>query len=226
MLPRCHAHETFLSCTFPPTLRAMYLRVYAVTGRGGLLSGTISVQIAAQLVVGIYFAVVDGTGPSEFLNRLFVHMLSHHSSVQPPPEMNLDVYNVCIPPDRRPAMVAFSGVSIAFGVPLPSDFQREFTFGTLMFFASRAPLWCDTADLFTFLITFITARGPRMSRSPGIPTIPDAILRDATIYFLVMAAAQLLLLVSTLFAPVDCPYHIKGLLVPLYSPLVHTQKQI
>ena len=68
-----------------------------MSGRNKLLRGALSVLIAAQLIVGIYFAVVDGTGPSEFLNRLFVRMLSHRSSVQPPPEINLDVYNVCIP---------------------------------------------------------------------------------------------------------------------------------
>ena len=92
-----------------------------------------------------------------------------------------------------------------------------------MSFAYCAALCCGIVDLFTFLIILVTARGPRASRFSGIPTISDAILRDATIYFLVMAAAQLLL-VSTPFAPVGDPYHIKGLSVLLYSPLVHTQK--
>ena len=197
-----------------------------MTGRNKLLCGAISVLIAAQLSVGIYFAVVDGTGLSEFLNHLFVRILSHRSSVQPPSEMNLDVYNVCIPRDWRSAVLAFSSVSVAFGTPLPSDFQREFTLGALISFASRTPLRCGIADLFTFLIIFVTARGPRTSRFPGIPTILDAILRDATIYFLVMAAIQSLLLFSTLFAPVGNPYRIKGLLVLFYSPLVHTQTQI
>jgi len=41
-----------------------------------------------------------------------------------------------------------------------------------------------------------------------------------------MAAAQLLLLFSILFASVGGPYRIKGLFVLLYSPFVHTQKQI
>jgi len=41
-----------------------------------------------------------------------------------------------------------------------------------------------------------------------------------------MAAAQLLFLFSILFASVGGPYRIKGLFVLLYSPFVHTQKQI
>ena len=194
-----------------------------MTGRSKLLCGAISVLIVAQLIVGIYSTVVDGTGLSEFLNRLFLPMLSHHSSVQPPPEMNLDVY-VSIPRERWLAVVAFSSVSLAFRAPLPSSFQREFTLGALMSFAYCAALCCGIVDLFTFLIILATARGPRASRFSGIPTISDAILRDATIYFLVMAPPQLLLLVSTLFAPVGDPYHIKGLSVLLCSPLVHTQK--
>ena len=95
-----------------------------------------------------------------------------------------------------------------------------------MSFTSHAPLCCGIADLFTFLIILVTARGPRTSRFPGIPTILDVILRDTTIYFLVMAAAQLLLLFSTIFAPVGDQYHIRGPSFLLYSPLVRIQAQI
>ena len=173
---------------------------------------------------GDLFSAVDGTGLSEFLNRLFLPMFSHRSSVQPPPGMNLDVHNACIPWDRRPAVFAFSSVSVALTTRLPAliylgspDVLR----------VSRPSVLCDIADLFTFLIIFVAARVPRTSRFPSIPTILDAILRDATVYFLVMAAAQLSLkLFSTLFSPVGGPYHIKGLLVLLHSPVVHTQRQI
>ena len=48
-----------------------------MTGRSKLLCGAISVLIVAQLIVGIYSAVVDGTGLNEFLNRLFLpHVVS------------------------------------------------------------------------------------------------------------------------------------------------------
>jgi len=126
----------------------MCLRVYAVSGRNKLLRGALSVLIVAQLSVGIYFAAVDGTGPSEFLNRLFVRMctLFHHPSVQLPPEINLDVYKICIPRHWRPVVVAFSSVSVAFGAHLSSDFRREFASGVLMTFVSCAPLCCDIAD--------------------------------------------------------------------------------
>jgi len=48
----------------------MCLRVYAVTRRNKLIGGALSVLIVAQFCFGIYFAVVDGTSPCEFLNRL------------------------------------------------------------------------------------------------------------------------------------------------------------
>ena len=197
-----------------------------MTRRNKLLCGALSVLIAAQLSAGIYFAVADGTGQSEFFGRLFVRTLSHRSSVQPPPQVNLALYNICIPQEQRPAELAFNSVSVAFGAPLPSDFQRDFTLGALMFFASHVPLYWGMTDILMFLIILATAKGPSTSRFPGVPTILDAILRDTTLYFLVMVAVQFLLFFSSLFAPVSDPYHIGCWLVLLYSSLMHTQTQI
>ena len=120
----------------------MCLRVYAVTRRNKSLCGALSVLIAAQLSTGIYFAFMYGTGPCELLSRPFVRVLSHRSSVQPPPDVDLDVYKVCFPREQRPAELAFNSISVAFGTPLPSNFQLDFTLGALMSFASRVPLYC------------------------------------------------------------------------------------
>jgi len=89
-------------------------------------------------------------------------------------------------------------------------FIRDSNPGALIFFASCSSPCRGTTDLFTFLIILVTIRGPRTSRFPGVPSILDAILRDATVYFLLMTIAQLLLFASTLFAPVGDPYHIEG----------------
>ena len=94
-----------------------------------------------------------------------------------------------------------------------------------MFFASHAPLCCGIADLFTFLIIVVTARGSRTGRFQGIPSILDAILRDATVYFLLIVAAQMVLFLFFLFAPVSDPRCIQGRLILLYSLLVHVQPQ-
>ena len=57
----------------------MCLRVYAVTGRNKLVGGTLSVMIVGQLCFGIYFTVVNGTTPCEFLDRLAVRVRSNIS---------------------------------------------------------------------------------------------------------------------------------------------------
>ena len=116
----------------------MCLRVYAVTRRNKLICGVLSALIAAQLSFGIYFAVVDGTGPSEFLNHLPVRVLSHRSLVQKFPEISLDMFHVCVPQERRHVELAFISISVAFGTPLPSDPQRDVTSGALIFFPSHA----------------------------------------------------------------------------------------
>ena len=136
------------------------------------------------------------------------------------PEINLDAYKVCLPPRWRPGELSFAGISVTFGTPLPSDSQHNFTFGVLMHFASRAPLLCGIIDLLTFLIIFTTARGSRARRLPGIPSILDVIARDATIYFLLIAVAQLVLFLFLFFAPVSDPYYTRGRLSLLYSSFV------
>ena len=75
-----------------------------------------------------------------------------------------------------------------------------------MYLMSRTHLRCRIVDLFVFLIILVTARGPRTSRFPGIPSILDAILRDATVYFLLIVASQLVLFFFVFLAPVCGPY--------------------
>lgn len=100
----------------------MCIRVYAVTRRNKLLCGVLLVVIAVQLSTGINFAIAYGTGPSGFLSGLFVRVFSHRSSVQPPSEVDLDVYNACIPQEKRPAELAFNGVSVVSGTPFHTRF--------------------------------------------------------------------------------------------------------
>jgi hypothetical protein len=71
-----------------------------------------------------------------------------------------------------------------------------------MQFASRTPLGRGIVDLLTFLIILVTARGPRKSKLPGIPDILNVILQDATVYFLLMFASQLVLFFFLFLAPV------------------------
>lgn len=100
----------------------MCLRVYAVTRRNKLLSGTLSLLIAAQLCFGIYFTVMYSMAPCELLNRSFICVWSHRLLVQPLPEIDLNVYKVCLPPKLWPGELTFAGISVTFCTLSPSDF--------------------------------------------------------------------------------------------------------
>jgi len=95
-----------------------------------------------------------------------------------------------------------------------------------MHLTSLTHLRCGVTDLLTFLIIFVAARESRTGRSLGIPNILDVILRDATIYFLLIFASQLVLFLFLFFAPVGDPYYIRGWLILLYLSFVHIQTQI
>lgn len=57
-------------------------------------------------------------------------------------------------------------------------------------------------DALAFSIIFVTARRPGLTY-PGIPSLLNTILRDATYYFILMFACQLCLLLFLFFAPVS-----------------------
>ena len=180
----------------------MCLRVYAVTEKNKLLCGVLSVLVATQLGLGICYGVVEATGPGEFLDRLFVRVSFHQSLVQPPPDINLDIFKVCLPRRWPPGEIAFSSIPVVFGTPSPLEFQHNSTSGVLTHFTSRTPLLCDAIDVSAFLMIFFAARG-RMAAFPGIPNILGTVLRDATIYFLLIFVLQFVLLMFLLFAPVS-----------------------
>jgi len=142
-------------------------------------------------------------------------VVSPRSLVQSLPEIDLDAYRVCVPPKFRPGELTFTSISIVFGTLLPTDLRDNCTLGVLMRFMSRTHLRCGVVDLFVFLIIFFTARGPQSSRFPGIPRILDAILRDATVHFLLIVASQLVLFFFVFLAPVCDPYHHPMLVDPV-----------
>ena len=93
-----------------------------MTRRNKLLAGALSLLTVAQFCCGIYNTVIDGMSLREFLNRLFVRVLSHRSLAQPVPKINLDAYEVCLPKKWRPGELISTSISVTFGTPLPSGF--------------------------------------------------------------------------------------------------------
>lgn len=58
-----------------------------------------------------------------------------------------------------------------------------------------------TIDSLAFLVVFFAAKKPKF-RYPGIPSILDAILRDATAYFIIIFSCQIISDMFVIFAPV------------------------
>ena len=126
----------------------MCLRIYAVTRRNKFLGGGLLVLTVVQFCFGIYSTAVDAKSPREFINRLFVRILSHRWPVQPLPKINLDAYRICLPQRSRSGELVFTSFSITFGTPSPSDFQHNSTMGVLMYFIPRTPLRCGIRSFY------------------------------------------------------------------------------
>jgi len=58
-------------------------------------------------------------------------------------------------------------------------------------------------DLIAFSAALVTARTRGVHRHPGIPHILDALLRDATLYLLLVTGFQVMFMFFGLFAPVS-----------------------
>jgi hypothetical protein len=61
---------------------------------------------------------------------------------------------------------------------------------------------CDIVDLFAFLVVLITAKRQGRNRHPGISSILDTILQEATLYFVFIFVSHFLFELFLFFVPV------------------------
>ena len=133
-------------------------------------------------------------------SRPFGHIPDPHLFlVLPLPEINLDAYKGCLYERWRLGEFVFASQTTIFGTSEPllkHPAQPSNAFRPVHF-----PQWA-IADVFAFSVIFIVARRPRI-RHPRIPSLLDIILRDATVYFMVIFALQMCFLLFLCFAPVS-----------------------
>ena len=110
----------------------------------------------------------------------------------------MDAYRVCFPKRWKLGELVFAGITVAFGTSSPN---MIFTLGVLIRLTPQTSPRRGIIDLSAFLIILVTARGSR-GRHGGIPSILDTIMRDATVYFLVMFVCQSVFFMFLFFAPV------------------------
>ena len=172
-----------------------------MTGRNKLFGRLLIALISLQLCFGSYFTARTAMNSGESFSSLAHPCQLIRPLAQPVPEINLDAFKLCIYKRWRLGEILFTNLVICFGTFSPSSSKRCSAFGDLIFFTPHSQH--GIADLFAFLVIFITTKRAGSIRHPGIPSILDAILRGATLYFISIFAGQMLFELFLLFAPVS-----------------------
>jgi len=114
-----------------------------VTQRNKLLGSVLSVLIVAGIIFWIYSVIRIGMGPCEFLDRLFVRARAHRFPVLQLPEVDLDVFKVCIYKRWRLGEVLYVNLLIAFGTLSSSSPKHKLTSGVPMMRHRRCSFLLD-----------------------------------------------------------------------------------
>ena len=116
------------------------------------------------------------------------------------PEFPLEEYQVCVTRGWLIGEIAYTTISVLYGVSCPSLHRSRGT-GQLPFIE----------DCAAFLVIVVSARKRGHVHAAGVLTLLGNIFKDAIIYFSVVIAGQLLVIFFNLFAPVS------GLLTDSFS---------
>jgi hypothetical protein len=172
-------------------------RVYAVTERNKWFGGALSSLIVIQFSIGIYMTVTSALAPCKSFGSSFACRQTHVI-----PSGAVAKYK------PRPIQGLYYCVESASGIVFPKCWDRlryVITVSPWEFLRPSYPTpsssWV-TAEVVAFAAIFFTARKPRHGRYPGIPSLLDAIWRDATEYFLLITLCDVLSDAFIIFAPV------------------------
>ena len=175
-----------------------------MTERNKWVAGALSCLIVAQFFFGIYFTVWIAARPSKFFDSYPRSRVdSRPLPAQQLPAIDLDPFKFCVSQSWKFGELVFINIAVAFGASLTSDVVSP----RVCLRASRSVFltpWTPV-DVLAFLSILIATKKPRHPRYPGIPSLLDAILRDATIYFILIVLCQVLFDVFVAFAPVSHP---------------------
>ena len=168
-------------------------RVYAVTGKNKLLCSPLLLLIIAQTTAGLitasfWFRLPGGSFEAFSLTRVDMH------SDQPLPEAILSLFRLCTHELWKPGSLAYTVLELAFGVFSSS----EFYLGALEF------LTFYVVDICAFVILFVRAMRELPPRAAGVKSLWRVILRDGTLYFMVIFTIQFFSLMFVFVTTVGC----------------------
>jgi hypothetical protein len=153
--------------------------------------------------------------------RVYLPLIPSHVNlyrllVQPLAGLDLAAFKMCNFNIWKVGELLYYILAMFFGTssPLGLHFYHP-ALGILMTFDVFSRY--GVADLLAFSIIAFTARKSRMGGPLPIPTILDAILHDATYYFLLIFTAHLVSLLFVFVAPVGGTQYVPGLSVVLCS---------
>jgi len=109
------------------------------------------------------------------------------------PDLPLDVFELCIFNRWRPGEITNTVLSLVYGVFCSLSLGIPIA-------ATDHPFVKD-AVAFSIIVYSMKWRG--VTRAHGVPSLLDKIVRDATVYFVVIFTSHLLLLLFEFFAPVS-----------------------
>ena len=108
------------------------------------------------------------------------------------PDIPFDVHRLCSPPRWRGCEIVFIVLTIVYGTFFSTVWLLDF---------DDEPFVAQ--DSWAFLVIIYSARNRGVMRAHGMPSLLDNIVRDATIYFLVLFTVHLLVVFFELLAPVS-----------------------
>jgi len=109
------------------------------------------------------------------------------------PDLPLDAFKLCAFNRWRPGEIINTTFSLVYGVFCSSSFCIPI--------AATKCLFVKDAVAFSIIVYSMKWRG--LTRAQGVPSLLDKIVRDATMYFVVIFTSHLLLVFFEFFAPVS-----------------------
>jgi len=164
-----------------------------------------------QFCFGVFSVVWIALRPCKFLNRLFVRGWS------------IEAFSATVAGDKLGRVrglhlqaVETWRVNLLQSIDLlwcALTLQRDLTSGILMCLVLHTSLLRGIIDVLAFFIIFVAAKKQGMKRHPKVPSLLDAILRDATTYFMFIFFVHFLSQLFMFVAPVRDAGYTQGSIV-------------
>ena len=110
------------------------------------------------------------------------------------PDLPFDEYHFCLFQQWRPAKITTTGISLVYGAPF-----SVVEFSAVLISEANPSI----KDVSVFLIVIYSARHRSCTRARGVQSLLNTIIEDATVYFLLIFAGHILVILFEFFAPVS-----------------------